>query len=205
MDDRFMLIDASNKIICEGQVKEFYRGEAVFKVENGLDSLRDMQKGQWMRFTFLSGRRGVFEGVLATINGTELIIEDIHSLANIVKEDVRINTDFPTKLYQKGEDGRIYAWNAIVADISAGGVKVLSEAPLPLNEVMEVAIPCYSWYIVVEVVFIREIMNRSETERHYSYGGKFHNLVNTEENLIRSMVFQTAARKAGKMGGRIKK
>ena len=45
MDDRFMLIDASNKIICEGQVKEFYRGEAVFKVENGLDALRDMEKG----------------------------------------------------------------------------------------------------------------------------------------------------------------
>ena len=40
MDDRFMLIDASNKIICEGQVKEFYRGEAVFKVENGLDAQR---------------------------------------------------------------------------------------------------------------------------------------------------------------------
>ena len=143
--------------------------------------------------------------MLATVNGTELIIEDIHSLANIVKEDVRINTDFQTKLYQKGEDGRIYAWNAIVADVSAGGVKVLSEAKVPLNEVMEVAIPCYSWYIVVEVIFIREIMNRSETERHYSYGGKFHNMVSTEENLIRSMVFQTAARKAGKMGGRIKK
>ena len=105
----------------------------------------------------------------------------------------------------EGEDGRIYAWNAIVADVSAGGVKVLSEARVPLNEVMEVAIPCYSWYIVVEVIFIREIMNRSETERHYSYGGKFHNLVSTEEKLIRSMVFQTAARKAGKMGGRIKK
>ena len=108
-------------------------------------------------------------------------------------------------LFRSGEDGRIYAWNAIVADVSAGGVKVLSEARVPLNEVMEVAIPCYSWYIVVEVIFIREIMNRSETERHYSYGGKFHNMVSTEENLIRSMVFQTAARKAGKMGGRIKK
>lgn len=204
MDDRFMLIDASNKIICEGQVKEFYRGEAVFKVENGLDALHDMQKGQWMRFTFLSGRRGVFEGVLATVSGTELIIEDIRSLANVVKEDVRINTDFQTRLYKKDENGVISAWDAIVADISAGGVKILSEAPVPLNEVMEVAIPCYSWYIVVEVIFIREIMNRSETERHYSYGGKFYNLVAAEENLIRSMVFQTAARKAGKMGGKIR-
>lgn len=205
MDDRFMLIDVSNKIICEGQVKEFYRGEAVFKVENGLDALRDMQKGQWMRFTFLSGRKGVFEGRLAMINGTELIIESIRSLANIVKEDIRINTDYQTKLYKKDENGQIFAWNAIVADISAGGVKILSEAPVPLNEVMEVAIPCYSWYIVVEVVFIREIMNRSETERLYSYGGKFYNLVSAEENLIRSMVFQTAARKAGKIGGKIKK
>lgn len=205
MDDRFMLIDVSNKIICEGQVKEFYRGEAVFKVENGLDALRDMQKGQWMRFTFLSGRKGVFEGRLAMINGTELIIESIRSLANIVKEDIRINTDYQTKLYKKDENGQIMAWNAIVADISAGGVKILSEAPVPLNEVMEVAIPCYSWYIVVEVVFIREIMNRSETERLYSYGGKFYNLVSAEENLIRSMVFQTAARKAGKIGGKIKK
>lgn len=205
MDDRFMLIDVSNKIICEGQVKEFYRGEAVFKVENGLDALRDMQRGQWMRFTFLSGRKGVFEGRLAMINGTELIIESIRSLANIVKEDIRINTDYQTKLYKKDENGQIMAWNAIVADISAGGVKILSEAPVPLNEVMEVAIPCYSWYIVVEVVFIREIMNRSETERLYSYGGKFYNLVSAEENLIRSMVFQTAARKAGKIGGKIKK
>ena len=71
MDDRFMLIDASNKIICEGQVKEFYRGEAVFKVENGLDTLRDMEKGQWMRFTFLSGRRGF---IISLINMTSTTI-----------------------------------------------------------------------------------------------------------------------------------
>ena len=207
-NDRFILINGSNKPICEGLVKEYFRGDAVFQVDHGLESLQEIIRGQLIRFAFKEGRRGIFEGEVIDIKGNQIILEDVRSLANVVKEDVRIDTDFETRVYAKNTEEQILAWNTSIADISATGSRILSDVEIPINRIIEVAIPYHSEYIVVDMVVLREIESDTDKVRtqnlvpghmyNYSYGCKFYDLTNTEENMLRGMVFQIAAKKIGK-------
>ncbi|MBS4959395.1 MAG: PilZ domain-containing protein [Clostridiales bacterium] len=198
MNDRFMLIDMSNKMICEGLVKEFWRDEAVFKVEHGIYSLKSIERGQWLRFVFLQRRKGIFEGKVTEVNGCEIIIEEINSIADSVKEDIRIKTNIETKLFCKDSVGRLYSWHVTIKDISAGGLNIESKYRAPLERVLEVAVPWNSSYVIVNIILLREILK----DNFYYYGCKYFNLLSTEENMIRNTVFKIAAKKAGKLGGK---
>ena len=118
-NDRFMLIDGSNKVICEGVVKELFRGEGEFHVANGMAALKEFEVGDIVRFAFKDGRKGVFQGEIVDILNNKIILEEIRSLGNAVKEDIRVNTDFQSRVYMKDEDGQILAKNVVIADISA--------------------------------------------------------------------------------------
>ncbi len=200
-NDRFMMINSSSKMICEGIVKELYRGDGEFHVVNGLGVLKELEVGCYIRFVFMEGRKGIFEGEVVDIKGNRITLENICSLAKYVKEDVRIDTDFATKVFAKDTEGNIFAWHVTIADISAGGVRLLCNTQIPLNRVLEVAIPYHTSYIIVDTVLIRESLEVTEQGRYYDYGCKFYDLTNTAEKMMRSMVFQIAARKAGRTGG----
>lgn len=199
--DRFMMVNSSNHMICEGIVKEFYHGDAEFQVVNGSNILQALTVGCYIRFVFMEGRKGIFEGEVVDIQGNRITLENIRSLAKYVKDDVRIDTDFETKIFHKNENGDILAWKVRVADISAGGVRLLCDRQIPLNQVMEVAIPYQTSYIIVDAAFLRESIEVTEHGRYYNYGCKFSELANTTERMVRSMVFQIAAKKARKAGG----
>ena len=221
MKDRFIIVDNYNKMICEGVVKELFRGDAVFQVEHGLHALETFSRSQAVRFVFQEGRRGIFEGIILDVQNGQIILEEVHSIAKFVKEDVRIDTYFETKAYYTDEEGQIYSYEAVIADISAGGIRLMSEVPLPTGKVLDVAIPYHAEYMVIETDIVREIADDSDIPRMqmiqandrslrdmdflHSYGCKFHEMTNLEENMIRSMVFQIAAKaakKAAKKGGR---
>ena len=157
MKDRFMLIDNSNKVLCEGEVKELFRGEGEFHVMNGAAALKELEAGDIVRFTFQNGRKGVFRGEIVDILNNKIILEEIRSMGGAVKEDIRVNTDFETRVYMKDDEGQIIAKNVVIADLSAGGIRVLVNSPLPMNRIIEVAIPYYTEYIIVEMQVIREI------------------------------------------------
>lgn len=200
-NDRFMMINSSNKMICEGIVKEFYHGEAEFQVVNGSGILKELEAGCYIRFVFMQGRKGIFEGEVVDINGSRIALENVRSLAKSVKEDVRIETDFITKVFIKNEEGDIFAWNVTIVDISAGGVALLCNEKISLNRVIQVAVPYQNSYIVLDALLIRESVEMTEQGKMYGYGCKFYDLSNTTEMMVRSMVFQIAARKAREAGG----
>lgn len=200
-NDRFMMINSSNKMICEGIVKEYYHGDAEFQVVNGSNILKALEVGCYIRFIFMEGRKGIFEGEVVDIQGNRITLENIRSLAKFVKEDVRIDTEFDTRVFIKNNEGDIFAWNVTVADISAGGVRLLCNQPISMNRVMEVAIPHHTSYIIVDALLIRESIESTEQGDFYNYGCKFYDLTNETERMVRSMVFQIAARKARKAGG----
>ncbi len=221
MRDRFIIVDNYNKMICEGIVKELFRGDAVFQVEHGLHAVEKFSRAQAVRFVFQEGRRGIFEGVVVDVKYNQIILEDVHSIAKFVKEDVRIDTYFETKAYDTDEEGEIFAYEVVIADISAGGIRLMSEVPLPKERVLDVAIPYHSEYMLVSTDIVREIEDDEDIPKMqmiqlndrslremmflHSYGCKFHEMTNTEENMIRAMVFQIAAKaakKATKKGGR---
>lgn len=218
MKDRFIIVDKYNKMICEGFVKELFRGDAAFQVEHGLHALEKIKRGHYVRFVFQAGRRGIFEGKVIDVQNSQIILEEVHSIAKYVKEDVRIDTYFETKAFRTDEAGQIFAWDAVVADISAGGICLMTEVSLPVGQVLDVAIPYYSEYIIIPTDIMRELEGDSDIERiqtmqmndanlremklNHSYGCKFHEVTNVEENMVRSMVFQIAAKKASKKGGR---
>ena len=192
MEDRFMLIDASNHMMCEGRVKEFWRTEGTFKIESGMEELRRIEEGQLVRFMFMEGRRGLFIGKVSDIQGTTILVENIESMGTGVKEDVRIDTDIPTKLFCTTKEGDIRAWSVVIWDISAGGARIQSKAPIPLERVMELAVPYDTTYMMVTLLPLRE----QSDSGYFQYGCKFYNLTNTEEKLMRCMVFKIAARQA---------
>lgn len=198
-NDRFMLIDGSNKVICEGVVKELFRGEGEFQVANGMAALKEFGVGDIVRFAFKDGRKGVFQGEIVDILNNKIILEEIRSLGNAVKEDIRVNTDFQSRVYMKDDEGQIIAKNVVIADISAGGLRVLVNSPLPMHRIIEVAIPYYTEYIIVQMQVMREIENDRDREffrKKHSYGCQFHDLLNTEESMIRGMVFYIGAKAA---------
>lgn len=207
-NDRFILINSSNKLICEGLVKEYFRGDAEFQVDHGVEALQEITRGQLIRFAFKEGRRGIFEGKVIDIKGNQILLEDVRSLANVVKEDVRVDTDFETRVYAKNTEEQLLAWDVSIADISATGSRILCDAEIPINRIIEVAIPYHSQYIIVDMVVLREIEGDSDSVRtqnlvqghmyNHSYGCKFYDLTNTEENMLRGMVFQIAVKKVGK-------
>lgn len=199
MKDRFMLIDNSNKVLCEGEVKELFRGEGEFHVAHGVAALKDFEVGDIVRFTFKDGRKGVFRGEIVDIMNNKIILEEIRSMGSAVKEDIRVSTDFQTRVYMKDDEGQIIAKNVVIADISAGGMRVLVNSPLPMNRVMEIAIPYYAEYIIVSMQVIHENGNDRDREffkKRHSYGCQFCDLLNTEESMIRSMVFYIGAKAA---------
>ena len=73
MKDRFMLIDNSNKVLCEGEVKELFRGEGEFHVVHGAAVLKKFEVGDIVRFTFKDGRKGVFRGEIVDIMNNKII------------------------------------------------------------------------------------------------------------------------------------
>ena len=77
MKDRFMLIDNSNKVLCEGVVKELFRGEGEFHVANGAAALKDFAVGDVVRFAFKDGRKGVFRGEIVDILNNKIILEEM--------------------------------------------------------------------------------------------------------------------------------
>lgn len=199
--DRFMLVNSSNQMICEGIVKEYFRGDAEFQVIHGQEVIKQLAIGCYVRFVFLEGRRGVFEGELVDIQKNRLTLENIRSLAGYVKEDIRIDVEFMTKVFAKDLKGDISSWKVEIKDVSAGGVRLQCNQHIPLNRVVELAVPYHSSYVVVDMVLLREELIETEEKRCYEYGCKFYDLTNTEEQMVRSMVFQIAAKKAGKTGG----
>lgn len=199
MKDRFMLIDNSNKVLCEGEVKELFRGEGEFHVVHGATALKEFEVGDIVRFTFKDGRKGVFRGEIVDILNNKIILEEIRSMGSAVKEDIRVNTDFQSRVYMKDEEGQIFAKNVVIADLSAGGVRVLVNSPLPLDRIIEIAIPYYTEYIIVQMQVIREFETDRDREffrKKYSYGCQFCDLLNTEESMIRGMVFYIGAKAA---------
>lgn len=218
MKDRFIIVDSYNKMICEGVVKEFFRGDAVFQVEHGQWDAEQLARGRIVRIVFQQGRKGLFEGEIVDVQSGRIMLEDIHSIAQYVKEDVRLETYFETKAFYTDETGQIFAYEVVIADISAGGIRLMSEASLPIWKTLDVAIPYRSDYIIIATDILREIKEDEdmrkmqlmqlndaslrEMEFRHSYGCKFHEVTNVEEQMIRAMVFQVAARKALKRGGR---
>lgn len=218
--DRFIIVDSYNKMICEGVVKDFFRGDATFEVAHRLrpSEAEYLSRGRMVRIVFQSGRRGLFEGEIVDVINGRIMLEGIHSIAQYVKEDVRLETYFETKAYYTDEAGQIFAYEVVIADISAGGIRLMSEVPLPMKQTLDVAIPYRANYIMLETDIIREISGDEDMEKmqlmqlrdaslremefRHSYGCKFHDVTNTEENMIRSMVFQIAAKKAARRGGR---
>lgn len=218
--DRFIIVDSYNKMICEGVVKDFFRGDATFEVQHGLHA-RDMEylsRGRVVRIVFQEGRRGLFEGEIVDFHNGRITMENVHSIAQYVKEDVRLETYFETRAYCTDENHRIFAYEVVIADISAGGIRLMSEAPLPMNCTLDVAIPYRASYMMIGTDIIREIKEDEDMEKmqlmqlndaslremtfRHSYGCKFHDVTSAEENKIRAMVFQIAAKKAAKRGGR---
>ena len=196
-NDRFMVIDSANKVVCEGVVKELFRGEGEFHVANGTAALKELEVGDIIRFAFKDGRKGIFQGEIVDILNNKIILEGIRSLGSAVKEDILVNTDFESRVYMTDEEGQITAKNIVIADISAEGLRVLVNSPLPMDRIIEVAVPYHTEYIIVDMQIIREIENDRDREffkKRHSYGCRFCNLLNTEESMIRGMVFYIGAR-----------
>ncbi len=218
MADRFIIVDQNNKMLCEGTVKDLYRDEGVFRTEHGVNAMELFRRGEQVRFVFQEGRKGLFQGEIVDLSFDKIVLEDIHSIAKYVKEDVRLETYFETRVFDTTEEGQIFAYEAVVADISAGGVRLMTETALPHGRTLEVAIPFATEYILAAMDIVREIPDDPDAERlrlmqlndkwlreiplRHSYGCKFHELKSVEENMIRARVFQVAARKGARKGGR---
>lgn len=195
--DRFIIVNASNKPVCEGVVVEFWRTDATLRIENGLGVLKTLEERNIIKFMFMQRRRGIFEAVITSITGNELTVEIVKTPKASEKEDVRVETDFETRVFEKDEENFMYAYPVQIGDMSAGGVLIYSNVKLPMMKIFEIAIPCNTDYVIVNMNIIREDKLKEDSEFKYSYGCKFDELTNVEENMIRGMVFKIAARKAG--------
>ncbi len=194
MEDRFMLIDTANHMLCEGQVKEFWRTEGTFQIESGIKELKKIEEGQSVRFMFMEGHKGIFVGQVVNKQGTTLLVENIKNMGADMKEDVRIKTDIDTKLFATNGEDDITAWSVVVDDISAGGAAIKIKTKIPLEQKLELAVPYGSTYMMINLIPLREQIE----EEGFKYGCKFYDLTRTEEKMVRSMVFKIAARLAKK-------
>lgn len=115
-----------------------------------------------------------------------LILEPSESLAENVRQNLRVPVNFDTFLYPLTGTwrGRRYI---ISHDLSCGGISFYCRDPLSVGEQCEVVIPITSQPLILRCELLRVL--KEQTDRGTLYAAKFVDLCPTEETITREAIF----------------
>lgn len=118
--------------------------------------------------------------------GTHLVLEPLRELVgNTVRANLRMPVDFETFLYPTDDSpGR---WRARGNDLSCGGISFYTSAPLNVGDVIEVVVPITKGGpLILDCELLR---TREEEGGERFYAGKFTEVLNEQESMLREAVF----------------
>ena len=126
-------------------------------------------------------------GRIVRSRNDNIVLEKLQSLDNDMRQNLRIPTDFRSFIYPI--TGRWRGRRSIEAkDLSCGGLAFFCADPLEVGEHVEVIVPVTSQPVLLRCKILRERPSEEERE-DVLYAGKFVEMCNDEEMVVREAVF----------------
>ena len=178
----FFLLDSSNITVARGQLVGPF--ETTFQVKVLDDKISDVMRHEQIRLVSLSGSVPVMVTKVVRCRGSIVVLEKLY---NDKRKNLRVPTDFKSFIYPL--DGRWKGRRVIQAnDISCGGLAFFCADPLEVGEHVEVIVPVTSQPVLLRCKILRERPSEEERE-DVLYAGKFVEMCNDEEMVVREAVF----------------
>ena len=182
----YLLLDSRNAPLARGEL--LTNPDAPTLQVRVLDhKISDVMNHEEIQLVPMGVNGAALLGRIVRSRNDNIVLEKLQSLDNDMRQNLRIPTDFRSFIYPI--TGRWRGRRSIEAkDLSCGGLAFFCADPLEVGEHAEVIVPVTLQPVLLRCKILRERPSEEERE-DVLYAGKFVEMCNDEEMVVREAVF----------------
>lgn len=180
----WMLFDPAYTLVDQA-ILESKRGDCVAVLNPMGENKKEAMQMHIVLFSLAEDPSIVYRGEVVSRRNGRLYLDNVTRMQPETGHYLRVRMEFHSKLLcMRG--GRLFRAPIVSFDLSAGGISFFSPTELEIGEECEVVIPVTSVMLVMKMRILRAEVASSNK---WKYAGRFLDLSNEEESMIRQAIF----------------